>query len=204
MRSPVMVVIPIKALAQAKGRLAAELDASRRRELMTWMLTHVVQACLAAPSVKGGIVIAGDDDAAAIARELGVHVEVEPSPGLAAALRRADMLLADHAASLVVAADLPLLTTEEVEVACNVGPPETSVVIAPTSDGGTGGLLRRPSTAIPTAYGPDSAAAHRRLARAAGLAVTETVTQGFACDLDTPTQLRALGAIEPRLTPWSA
>jgi 2-phospho-L-lactate/phosphoenolpyruvate guanylyltransferase len=203
MRSPVTVVVPIKALAQAKGRLAAALGVHRRIELMTWMLSHVVETCLTAPSVDAVTVIAGDEEAAAAARTLGAHVEIERTPGLDAAMDRADRLLAGCAASLVVAADLPLLTTEDVEAVCAAGPAAAGVVIAPTTDGGTGGLLRRPSRAIGTAYGPGSAAAHHRLAAAAGMVSTEVVTQGFSLDLDTPGQLRALHTIEPRLAPWA-
>jgi 2-phospho-L-lactate/phosphoenolpyruvate guanylyltransferase len=199
---PVTVIIPIKALTQAKTRLAPGLDPDRRIELMTWMLGHVVETCRGSPSVAEIVVIAGDDAAADAAREHGVAVEIVHSPGLPAAMQRADRLLEGVPASLVVAADLPLLRSQEVEELC-VAPPELAVVVAPTADGGTGGLLRRPGTVIGTAYGRGSAAAHGRLARAAGVQAGERALTGFMSDLDTPTHLRALSALEPRLAPWA-
>jgi 2-phospho-L-lactate guanylyltransferase (CobY/MobA/RfbA family) len=62
------------------------------------------------------------------------------------------------------------------------------VVIAPSEDGGTALLFRRPPLVIPARFGPESASAHEAAARACG--VTPLVWHGLPeisrIDLDTP------------------
>lgn len=196
-------VIPLKALSQAKQRLSPQMPPWRRRELAAWMFAHVAATCAAAPSVGSVLVVAGDAEAARLAAAVGVPAVVEPRPGLDAALARADAELAGAAAVLVVTADLPLLTVADVEAVCAAGRVDRSVVIAPTRDGGTGGLLRRPPALMGTAYGPGSAAAHRTLAAEAGVAAVTVAAPGFAQDVDTAGQLRSAGLSDPRLARWA-
>jgi 2-phospho-L-lactate/phosphoenolpyruvate guanylyltransferase len=200
-------VVPLKALTAAKGRLAPDLAPARRRELAAWMCSHVLTTLLAAPSVDDVLVVAGDEEAAALARQHGVRAAIPPRPGLHAALDLADALLAGIPASLVVAADLPLLAVADVEALCGAvpagAPHIAAVAIAPTRDGGTGGLLRRPADVMGTAFGPGSAAAHRTLAAEAGVLATVVEADGFALDIDTAGQLRALLDTDARLARWA-
>ncbi len=186
-------IVPLKALETAKGRLSLELDAHARQELATWMFQRVVKVCLAALSVTRVLVIAGDERSAAVARGLPVDVALEPRRGLARALAHADVMTRDAPATVVIAADLPLLTPADVDAMAAAGGDEAGIVLAPTEDGGTAGLLRRPGGAMPTAYGPGSAALHRALAAEHGLPCVELRRRGFALDVDTPRQLADAG-----------
>lgn len=203
-------VIPLKALNQAKGRLSPALTPARRRSLATSMFHHVASVCLNAPGVDDVLVVAGDRAGASIATAAGARAVVAPRPGLHAALEHADALLAGVAATLVVAADLPLLRPDDIAAAraaagmdSRAGPSRAAVVIAPTRDGGTGGLLRCPGDVMGTAFGPGSATAHRVLAAEAGLVAGCLETDGFGLDLDTVGHLRDLADVEPRLLPWA-
>lgn len=216
---PVTAVIPLKSLAMAKRRLAAELDAATRRELVAWMFERVLRACERARCVQDVLVVAGDEEAAAVARAAGGVALVEPHPGLARALAKADVATAGRPATLVVAADLPLATAEDIDAVCAAAdrlssswrsprdrPTRTdenrlrwrsgdsqvgpSVIVAATRDGGTAALLRRPPTVIATAYGPGSADAHVALAAAAGVPVLRLDLPRLALDVDTPDALR--------------
>ena len=82
---------------------------------------------------------------------------------------------------LVVAADLPHLRGGDVDAVLAA---DTEVVVAPTRDGGTGGLLRRPPQVCSTAYGPRSATRHLAVARASGLRAARLEVAGFAHDVD--------------------
>ncbi len=197
--APVTAVIPLKALHAAKGRLADALDREQRRALVERMFLSVLDACRSAEPVTDVLVVAGDDAGAELALSEGVRAVVPPGVGLPAALEHADRLLAGERATLVVAADLPLLSAEDVRRVCSAGVHERAVVIAPTWDGGTGGLLRMPGDVIGTAYGVGSAAAHRRLAEAAGLEPVLLELEGFRLDVDTAEQLAALRERHPGL-----
>ncbi len=194
----VTAVVPLKALHAAKGRLAATVDSDRRREIVAWMAERVLLACAGAGSVSAVLVVAGDAEAARLARGLGAPALVVAEPGLRAALDAADAVTAAAAATLVVAADLPLVVPADLDavVAAAEGS-ERIVVVVPTLDGGTGALLRRPPDVVRTAYGPGSAEAHVRLAAAAGVPARRLEVAGLAADVDTPEQLRAALASAP-------
>jgi 2-phospho-L-lactate/phosphoenolpyruvate guanylyltransferase len=204
----VTAVIPLKALDEAKGRLAPALAPARRRALAAAMFRHVAATCLAAPSVDAVLVVAGDVEGARLAEEAGTEALIPRRPGLHAALELADARLDGAPATLVVAADLPLLAVQDIEALCAAGAvrdplTRAAVVVAPTQDGGTGGLLRRPGDITGTAFGPGSAAAHQRMAAEAGVIATVVEREGFALDLDTAGQLRELAAVVPGLLPFA-
>jgi 2-phospho-L-lactate guanylyltransferase len=168
------------------------------------MFRHVAATCLAAPAVTDVLVVAGDAEAAALALSTGARAIVPDRPGLHAALTAADALLAGASASLVVAADLPLLAVVEVEtLVAAAGTARAAVAIAPTRDGGTGGLLRVPADVMPTAFGPGSASAHAVLAAEAGVRAAVLHLDGFARDVDTAGQLAAVAAADPRVARWA-
>lgn len=202
----VTAIVPLKALDRAKGRLAGCLDAASRRQLVAWMFARVVEACRASRHVRDVVVVAGDGAAAALASLHGVErVVVEAPSGLAAALAAADRATADAHASLVVAADLPLVTAAELDTVCRVGAAGPCVVVAAADDGGTGALLRRPAGVIGTAFGQQSAAAHLHLAQQARVRGVRLRLPGLALDVDTPVQLRAAGVLGGRETAeWSS
>ncbi len=184
----VTAIVPLR--TGGKTRLSPALTASERSDLATAMLSDVATALRDAGIDR--IVVAAQGPSA-LAAAAALHLEALPDPegaqGLDHALRRAAARVAPREGLLVVAADLPRLTATDVEqvLAC-----PAPVVVAPTRDGGTGGLLRRPPTAITTAYGPGSAAAHLRLAADAGLGADRVSAPGFADDVDTPADLERL------------
>lgn len=186
-----LVLLPLRAPGSGLTRLAAVLDADERARLASAMLADVVAALRAAGLEKLVAVTAGVAAAeAAEALDLEVHPEDESDrAGLDGALAGALAARPAAGAAAVVMPDLPRLTAEDVTGLLR---PVTPVVVAPTADGGTGALLRRPPGVIPTAYGPRSGTRHRRLARDAGVDVAVVHSPGFAHDLDTVSDLRAL------------
>ncbi|MGH8896554.1 MAG: 2-phospho-L-lactate guanylyltransferase [Egibacteraceae bacterium] len=194
----VTAIVPLKALADAKRRMAGHLDQAARRKLVIWMLDRILDACLHADAVNRVVVVAGDAQAAAEATRVGVEAVVEPAVGLAVALATADRTAKGAEATLVVPADLPLATPADIDAVCAAGARAPSVVVVPTRDGGTGALLRRPGGVVGTAFGPDSAAAHLRLAAAAGIRPVRLDLPNLGFDIDTPSDLRALGDWLPR------
>ena len=163
-----LCIVPLRSPGAGKTRLSPLLSRAERAALSGAMLADVVHA-LRGAGLDRIVVAASGDAAAAAASALGCDVHIDPDDvdtldgALAAAAGR-------HAAPgddvLVVQADLPLLTPADVHALVATDAP---VVVAPTLDGGTSALLRRPGAVIGTSYGPASARCHLDLADAAGV-----------------------------------
>ncbi|HEX2029017.1 MAG TPA: 2-phospho-L-lactate guanylyltransferase [Nitriliruptorales bacterium] len=197
-----MALVPFRAPGHGKTRLATRdragvrgLTPAERAALAAAMLSDVAAALTGAP-VDQLVVAASDAAAATAASALGLAVVVDPpaAAGLDHALDAAARRTVQEGTLLVVAADLPCLQPAEVEAVLTV---RGAVVVAPTTDGGTGGLLRRPPTAVPTAYGPRSAERHLALAAARGLPAARVELDGFRHDVDTWADLAALHQRRP-------
>jgi 2-phospho-L-lactate guanylyltransferase len=187
---PVVALVPVRSPGVGKTRLAAELSPLERAELSGAMLADVT-AALTGAAVDRVVVAASGPAAAAAGSALGAEVMLDP-PGcrsLDTAVSAAAARLGPGGTLLVVTADLPRLSGADVDALLAV---DAAVAVAATDDGGTGGLLRRPPVAIPTAYGRRSAARHLGLARRAGVASERVVIAGFRHDVDTWEDVLAL------------
>ncbi len=214
-------VVPVKALAAAKGRLAPALSASERRALAEALLTDVLAALAGASAVERVLVVSDDPEALALAARLGAtplaeeallgaHPPRETVP-LVPRLPAADAALETEAALnraldqaavaawsagaaglLALPADLPLVTPADVAALAADPLPAPSVVLAATLDGGTGALLRRPPLAIPACFGPVSLRAHLAAAGRHGCRARLVWRPNLALDVDAPADLERL------------
>jgi 2-phospho-L-lactate guanylyltransferase len=196
----IAALVPVKRLAQAKSRLLPVLSNGQRRELVLAMLEDVLRLTLSQPGIAATAVVSADDDVLAFARGLGAHPirESRPARGLNAALAFAADVLARQGADgvLVIPADVPLATPEDIE-ALQAAWQKAPVVLCPSHSGGTSALALRPPQAIPFRFGPRSFAAHRRAAVESGLPVAVLSRPGLALDIDRPEDLRAVLAAGP-------
>jgi 2-phospho-L-lactate/phosphoenolpyruvate guanylyltransferase len=190
-----LALVPLRDPGLGKTRLRGVLSSERRAALAGAMLADVV-AALRDADVAQITVAAGGHAAAAAASALGVDVSLDPpgTRGLDGALAAAAQRLGHACELLVVAADLPELTGEDV---LRVLRADAEVVVAPTQGGGTGGLVRRPGDRIVTGYGANSAARHLAFAEAAGASAATVRTAGFLADVDTEDDLARLNARRP-------
>lgn len=189
------ILIPVKRLGKAKERLSAILTPSDRRALGLAMLADVLRA---SEKWTARIVVTSDPDAEAVAIALGCTLLEDPglglNPAISSGTERATELGAT--AMLVLPSDIPLVSSDDLTFLFGF---DADVVVARSSDGGTGALLRRPPGVIPPAFGPGSAARHVAEARAGGLVVAEVDRPSLALDIDLPQDLQALAAAaEPR------
>ncbi len=74
----IAALVPVKALDQAKGRLAALLSQEERRRLALAMLEDVLRALQAVPRVEHVAVVSPDADVLARAEKLGAEPLSEP------------------------------------------------------------------------------------------------------------------------------
>jgi 2-phospho-L-lactate guanylyltransferase len=185
----VTAIVPLKALDHSKQRLAGRLSAAERRTLMRGLFLHVLETCLAADSIDETLAIVGDDDGVALAQRLPVTAVRDLGEDLNSALRHATAQLPPPSTSLVVVADLPQVTADDLDAVVAAGQHTPSVIVAPTHDGGTGALLRRPASVIAPAFGVGSAAAHLDAACLAGARAGVIIRPGLAYDVDRPADL---------------
>lgn len=193
---PCRVLVPLRSPGRGKTRLAAVLAPDQRAALAAAMLADVLAAVGDLPGAEP-VVLAGGPAAVDAARALGVDALADPpgARGIDAAVAAAEVRLGPAACVLVLAADLPRVTSDELHTLVATAAP---VVLAPTRDGGTGALLRRPGAVIATAYGPGSAARHLALATGAGVGAEVVHRPGLAADVDHPTDLVTIDPVSGR------
>jgi 2-phospho-L-lactate/phosphoenolpyruvate guanylyltransferase len=185
-------IVPLR--TGGKTRLSSALGEPERAALAGAMLADVAAALTGAG--VGRVIVAAEGPAAIAAAEtlrLEVVRDAPGGGGLDRALEHAARVIAPDTPLLVVAADLPRLRPLDVQRLLGAPAP---IVVAPTADGGTGGLLRNPAGLMATAYGPDSARRHLGLAREAGQRAATVRTTGFDHDVDTVADLLALREAE--------
>jgi 2-phospho-L-lactate/phosphoenolpyruvate guanylyltransferase len=189
-RVATVALVPLRAPGVGKSRLAGMLSVEGRAALAGAMLADVTTA-LRATAVDRVVVAAGGPAAVSAASALGLETLADPVGvrGLDGALAAAAARLGPVGTLVVVAADLPCLRPDDVTRLLET---EVEVAVAPTADGGTGGLLRRPPDACATAYGVGSARRHLALARTAGRSAAQVALRGFAHDVDVAADLARL------------
>jgi 2-phospho-L-lactate guanylyltransferase len=191
----IAALVPVKRLATGKTRLARDLDRAALASLVLAMLEDVVGALAAVPGLDCVAVVTPDPQVGAAARRLGARALLEPAPGLGPSIDSAARRLAAEgaAALLVVLGDVPGARPEELarmlDALRQLG--GRGVVLAPSRDGGTAALLRAPHDLIGSRFGPESAEAHRDLAKQAGVAFRELALPSLAIDIDSREDLEA-------------
>jgi 2-phospho-L-lactate guanylyltransferase len=186
-------IVPVKPLRRAKSRLSSVLGAEERLELSREMLNRVLEALARVPEIERTLLVSRDSEAMALARHHGARTLSERPPiDLNQALQQATRAAVGSGASavLVVPADLPLVTADDLRQLVTLAESPPVVVIAPDRrQAGTNALLSSPAGLIEYAFGPSSFDRHRALALAAGARVLVCDRPGLALDLDLPEDL---------------
>ncbi len=186
-------VVPVKPLRRGKSRLAQVLSVEEREQLNNEMLERTIKALHAVSEIEQVLVISRDQAALALAREHHARtLQEEGSADLNKVLQRATLVAKAYAACgvLVLPADLPLITPEDIRMLLAYGGNPPEVVIAPDRRRrGTNALLISPIGLIPYAFGPNSFQAYLREAKHVSARVSICECNNLALDLDTPDDL---------------
>ncbi len=182
------IVLPVKSLDEAKGRLSPVLSAFERAALTMAMLEDVLDVTLAMPGWETWV-ISPDEAVLEVAAIRGAEPIAEETPPLSSALHQAEEDAAGRGldALAVLLPDTPLLTPAALTRALHtLGP----VVVAPSLDGsGTNLLLRRPPAAIGSRFGPDSYRHHLQAAAEGDVPVSVVDDRELGFDLDHPSDI---------------
>ena len=186
-------IVPVKPLRYGKSRLAEVLTSDERMDLNRRMLAHTLDTLTAIPEIEHVLVVSRDQAALALAREYGARtVQENGSPHLNVALTRATVVAKNYATRgvLIIPADLPLITTEDVRVMLERAAEPPVVVVAPDRRrDGTNALLVCPTGLIDYEFGPGSFQHHCERARNAGARLEICELPSLALDMDLPEDL---------------
>lgn len=202
-RSCVWAVVPMKRLANAKSRLRFEFSPCARARLALLMLEDVLDALTMAARLDGVCVVTDDKDVGACARAHGAVVLQDPPGGghNEAIEFGLSQLPTDVDAALIVSADVPLATAEEVDHLLALAGDRAVALVPASSDRGTNALFLRPPGAMRPRFGEGSFERHLDAARVAGLDPLVAALPGLGLDLDRCDDLaEALGRRRMRRT----
>jgi 2-phospho-L-lactate guanylyltransferase len=195
----------MKPLAHAKSRLAARLTPQQRRMLATSMLQHTLQVVStaaqppapASPAIQALWVVSSDPAVHDLAALYGAQPLYDTAATMNAALdiARATVRQAGADALLVIPADLPLLTPDDVTHLTQIlaAAPPPACVLAPNRDrSGTNALGLSLPGQMPFLFGGDSFVRHCEAAHRLALPMQIYTSPTLALDIDKPEDLTLL------------
>ena len=183
-------IVPVKPLRHGKSRLAGTLNEDQRESLNRSLLEHTLETLEGLKEINGVLVISRDPNALTIARNHGARTVLENGQSqLNTALKRATIVAQVYATRgvLVLPADLPLISRDDIMELLRraVNPPV--VVIAPDRHGkGTNALLISPPGLIEYDFGENSFQRHSERAKEAGARLEVVDLPSLGLDLDVP------------------
>ncbi|MCB8959356.1 MAG: 2-phospho-L-lactate guanylyltransferase [Ardenticatenales bacterium] len=187
-------ILPVRSLAGSKSRLAGQLDAAERAALTSRFVRRTIAVLQAVPAIERILVVSRDPAVFALVASAGVVALSEGEPaGLNSAVGQAVAFLTARGAAqaLILPADLPFVSSADVEALLAAAGPGR-LVIAPDERGdGTNALLLSLPARLPFQYGEGSQASHLAAAAALGLATRQVQRPGLAFDLDTEADWRS-------------
>jgi 2-phospho-L-lactate guanylyltransferase len=190
-------IIPVKPLRRGKSRLSGVLSLEARTALNHYLLSNTLEILASVPEIEYSLVVSRDPEALTIAREYGARtVQEQGSPQLNIALTRATMVALSHSVQgvLIVPADLPLLTVEDIhEVVIRAVDPPVVVITPDRHYQGTNALLISPPGLITYEYGPGSYQRHCLQAEKVGARLEICERGSVALDIDFPEDLELAG-----------
>lgn len=198
----VWAIIPVKPLRDSKSRLAHILSPDERAALTASLLRHTLEVLNDVRDIHRTLIVSRDPAVLKIARQGGASTfgESEKQDLNLAITRAAHIASAQQAdAVLILPADLPLLTAEDVEMMLTGAIPqsnghhgagyyyqERAISICPDHvNDGTNALLICPPTGFAFQYGPGSFEHHLEEAARLGMSRRIIHAPGLKFDLDT-------------------
>lgn len=193
-------IVPVKPLRRGKSRLSSVLSEEERAILNYTMLGNILMTLSNSSDVDDILVVSRDTAALALAREHGARtVQEDGKPDLNVALRRATVVAQVYSADgiLILPADLPLITPQDIKDLVGMAGKPPCIVIAPDRrNDGTNALYISPPGLIDYCYGPGSFNIHKEQAAQKGAHVEVCKLTSLALDLDLPEDLELLRQIQ--------
>ena len=190
-----ILLIPFKSLITAKQRLAPALNAQQRSQFAEAMLLDVMNAAAGIMSRIAVALVTGDQRAQALAREFGfIIINDERNESETAAIEMATDWSEQQGydTTIVIPADIPLITANELHRVLQSAPLEGAVFVPAYDRRGSNCILRRPASLIPLRFGNDSFLPHCEAMKRTGKELVIFESPGIGLDVDNPDELDLL------------
>jgi 2-phospho-L-lactate guanylyltransferase len=193
----VFAVVPVKELGAAKKRLSSILNHEERTLLAAVMLDDVLRT-LKSSIIHETVVVSNDVVVQKCSEKFGFSYISQNRPGLNQAINEATEWCVNRKASsvLVLPSDIPLISPENIEKIVELGSNESTVVLSPSSNGGTNALYQNPPNLMRPCFGSDSFIEHVEEALAKKVRLRFYYSVGTATDIDSAEDLKKLLIIE--------
>ena len=192
----IWAIVPVKPLRRGKSRLSGTLSEDERTQLNQDLLEHTLRILTESKELEEVLVVSRDPHALTVARNLGARTVLEDGqPRLNTALTRATVVAKVYATRgvLVLPADLPLLSHDDVLALIERATQPPVVVIAPDRhEQGTNALLMSPAGLIEYDFGEGSYQRHCKRAKKAGARLEIVKLPSLGLDLDLPEDLELI------------
>lgn len=189
-------IVPVKPLRRGKSRLAEVFTTEERIDLNRQLLENTLNTLNKIAEIEHVLVVSRDQAALSLARDKGARtVQENGDPDLNIALTRATIVAKTYTTRgvLIIPADLPLITPEDIYALLSKGVDPPVVVVAPDRHkNGTNALLVSPTGLIDYEYGPNSFEKHCERARKVGARLEICELPSLELDLDIPDDLMVL------------
>jgi 2-phospho-L-lactate guanylyltransferase len=191
----IWAIVPVKPLLMGKSRLASVLEGEERAKLNRMLLERTLGVLKDTPKVDGTLVVSRDPEVLAIAREFGArtvleHGQTKTDLNLALARATAVAKAFEIHGILILPADLPLVSPDDLQVIVEEINKPPVVAIAPDRhNDGTNAMLMCPTGLIKFDYGPNSFNRHCLHALQAGARLEIIRRVNLGLDLDFPEDL---------------
>lgn len=190
----VYAVVAVKGLDTSKKRLSSVLSPRERTQLTLAMLEDVLNA-LQTSTIDKVVIVSNDYSLRDFAGKFNAAHLVQKIAGLNSAVEEATEWCMEQGAQavLVLPADIPLLSYEDVNKIVELGGCEgQTVVLSRSYDGGTNALFQSPPNLIHACFGPHSFLKHIEEAKRGGVCFKLHYSTGLATDIDSVKDLGKL------------
>jgi 2-phospho-L-lactate guanylyltransferase len=198
----VYILIPVKRLENSKSRLSNVLSNEERRRLVLLMLQDVVDKVKHYPNL---FIVTEDELVNEFCEEQGLKILNPRHDELNQDLRDANTWCINQGAkaTLIILADLPALSSVDVEKIIRLSGKCPAAVIAPSRDGGTNVLLLSPSDLIAPSFGKESFEKHLSNINEVGAEVQIYNSFGASLDIDEIEDIQRLLELKNDIAPIS-
>ena len=181
----VYAIVPVKKIGVSKRRLSQSLSLQERKSLTVAMLEDVLKA-LQTSVVNKVLVVSNDPKVRPIAERFGADFFSPFRKGLNFAIEEAWAWCIRNKADsvLVLPADIPLVTSKDIDCIVQLGSGNRHVVLAPSKDWGTNAFFQCPPHIVHANFGNDSFIKHTEEAHSKGACVKYYYSLGVGLDVD--------------------
>jgi len=184
------VLIPVKSLDHAKSRLEKSLSADERKNFVLHMLDHVIGVIQSCKEITQITIVTPDDEIKKYVEPKGIKILAEEEEGYNQSLTKAAAHEKGNAV-LTIAADLPLLTIDDIKHLLHLAKSH-DIVLAPAKDEGTNAVFMKFSLILPYLFGKNSFEHYKKTAHEKNLSVGIYQSETIAFDIDTIEDLKKL------------